>query len=140
MGGAAVLRAASQVSTLADGLIIEAVYDRLLTTVKNRFEAIHVPPTPFAHLLVFWGGIQHGFNAFDLNPSAFAKSVSIPTLMLHGERDERARVADAQAVYDNLGGVKQIEIFAGVGHQSCYNSDAEKWQMLISRFLEKQNP
>lgn len=135
MGAAAVLRAVSLEPEIADGLILEAIYDRLLVTVKNRFEAMHTPPTPFAHLLLFWGSIQNHFNAFCLNPDEYASNVKVPTLMLHGALDERARVSDAQAVYDALSGEKKLVIFDGVGHQSCLDSDSTLWRNEITAFL-----
>ena len=139
MGAAAVLRAVCLHPEIADGLILEAVYDRLLTTVKNRFEAMHTPPTPLAHLLLFWGSIQNRFNAFSLNPVEYASHVRVPTLMLHGALDERARISDAHAVYAALPGERKLVTFEGAGHQSCLDADSILWRNEISVFLGNRN-
>ena len=92
MGGAAVLRAIAAHGVNADGLIIEATFDRLLNTGKNRFRAMGLPGSPFAELLLFWGGVQNGFDGFAHNPVDYARAVKQPALILHGEKDERTTV------------------------------------------------
>jgi uncharacterized protein len=37
--------------------------------------ALHIPPFPLAELIIFWGGVQHGFNAFAHNPVTYAAQV-----------------------------------------------------------------
>lgn len=140
MGAAAVLKAVAEQPHIADGLILEATYDCLLTTVKNRFAAMHLPPMPFAYLLLFWGSLQHGFNAFAMNPATYATQVSAPTLLLHGALDERATVADAQRVCENLQGEKRLVIFEGVGHQSCLDADNRLWREAVIDFLKNRAP
>jgi hypothetical protein len=51
---------------------------------------MNVPSFPAAQLLVFWGGVQAGFNGFSHRPAEYAKSVSCPVLFLHGEDDTSA--------------------------------------------------
>jgi hypothetical protein len=60
---------------------------QLLNAVKSRLQAFGIPSFPLAESIVFWGGVQHGFNGFDHNPVTFASRVKCPTLLLHGATD-----------------------------------------------------
>ena len=60
MGAVACLRAVHALGVQPDAMILECPFDRLLTTVRHRFDAVRVPSWPLAELLVFWGGQQSG--------------------------------------------------------------------------------
>lgn len=137
MGGASILRAISARGLRPDLLIIEGVFDRMLTTVKARFSAMGVPSFPSAYLLTFWGGQQMGFSAFDHNPEDYARAVDCPVLVLHGEKYPRATIDQATRIFRNLKEPKQLELFTGVGHDSCYAAAPEKWIQVVSEFIGK---
>jgi hypothetical protein len=135
MGGAAILRAIHCYHIQPEAIIIEAVFDKLLSTVQNRFAAMGIPAFPAAHLLILWGGFQHGYSGFSHNPVEYAASVQCPTLMLHGTDDPRATLAEGMAVFQQLSGKKQFEPFAGVGHEAYLAAHPEQWQRTIAQFL-----
>ena len=87
MGAAAVLRAVAAEGVTPDGIVVEAPFDTLLTTVGHRYRAMGLPSFPFAQLLLFWGGVQNNFNAFALKPVKYAAAVNGPALVLGGEHD-----------------------------------------------------
>jgi pimeloyl-ACP methyl ester carboxylesterase len=89
MGGAAVLGAIAIQGVRPDAIVLEATFDSLLNTAKNRFRTMGLPATPLAELLLFWGGIQWGFDPFSHKPVDYARSVVCPSLILHGETDAR---------------------------------------------------
>ena len=136
MGGAAILRAISELKLKPDYIIIEAVFDRMLSTVKNRFSAMKIPSFPAAHILCLMGGWQLGFSSLKHNPVDYAENVNCPTLMLHGEKDPRATIDDAMNVYRNLSCPKQIEIFSEINHESCHNANPEKWKTAVLQFIK----
>lgn len=138
MGGAAILRAMATHRVKADALIIEAVFDRMLSTVQNRFAAMGWPSFPAAQLLIFWGGVQSGFDGFSHNPADYAAAVECPTLMLHGTNDPRATLRQAQAVFENLQSPKQFEVLAGLGHESYVAVQPERWKQTVSQFLNQR--
>jgi len=135
MGSAAILRAIHTNHIQPNAIIIEAVFGNLLTTVKNRFDLMGLPSFPAAHLLVFWGSIQSGFSGFEHNPVDYAKQVHCPTLMLHGTEDRRANIHEAETVFNNLRGPKQLERFEGLKHESYSAARFEQWKRSISQFL-----
>jgi len=140
MGGVAILRAISENGTNPDGIIIEAVFDRLLSTVENRFRSMGIPSFPSAQILVFWGGIINGHSGFNHNPIEYATQINCPVLMLHGTDDERATINQAQMVFAQINNdEKYFETFVNVSHESYVIASPDQWTRVISDFLYKQS-
>ncbi|NTW97236.1 MAG: prolyl oligopeptidase family serine peptidase, partial [Oscillochloris sp.] len=116
MGGAAILRAVAVAGVQPDGLILEAVFDNLLTTARHRFDAAGLPGSPMAELLLFWGGVQLGSNPFAHNPVDYAAAVTVPTLLIYGEVDPWVLPAEREALAAALRGPVETVIFPGQGH------------------------
>lgn len=135
MGAAAVLRAVAADGVRPDAVILEAPFDRLLHTVRNRFRSLGAPAFPAADLLVFWGGVQGGFNGFRHDPAEYARSVTCPSLLLHGGADARVTEEEARRVFDNLAGEKELVLFPGLAHQSLVRAQPAAWREAVGRFL-----
>ena len=113
-------------------MILEAVIDTLLNTVRHRFRALQVPAFPSAELLVFWGGRQWGFDGFEHNPSDYAASVDCPTLLMHGERDPRVSLTEARRVFDAIPVTKEFVTFERSGHESYLSKTPASGEPLSS--------
>jgi alpha-beta hydrolase superfamily lysophospholipase len=137
MGGAAVLRALAVNKARADAVVLECPFDRLLSAVEARFQAMGMPAFPGARLLVFWGGVQHGFNGFAHDPADYAQDVTCPVLLLHGENDLRVTVSQTEAIFERLGGEKQFHSFAGLGHESYVAKRPDEWKEWVGWFLDE---
>jgi alpha-beta hydrolase superfamily lysophospholipase len=136
MGSAAVLRAvATENVEQPDGLILETPYDTLLQTVSHRYDAMRLPSFPFAQMLVFWGGVQHGFNAFAMRPAEYARAVRCPSLLIGGENDTYVRPSDLQRVAGAMSGPTQCHIFAGIGHGGFYRRANTEYRHLTQKWL-----
>jgi len=137
MGAAAILRAVHAHGIHPDGVILEAVFDSLLNTVRHRFRAMQVPAFPGAELLVFWGGRQRGFDGFQHNPSDYAASVDCPTLLMHGERDPRVSLTEARRVFEAIPATKEFVTFEQSGHESYLSNHASQWRNAVERFIKR---
>ncbi len=136
MGAAAVLRAVHEEAITPDAVILEAVFDRMLSTVCNRFDIMGAPSFPAARLLVFWGGIQFGFNGFGNNPVEYASSLKCPVLFMHGSSDPRAKLSEGRSVYDAVpGSCKWFKEFSEAGHQSYVAAYPEQWKVSVNNFF-----
>jgi len=135
MGGAAVLRAIAVNGVKPNAVIIEATFDTLLNTGKNRFRAIGLPRSPFAELLLFWGSVQNGFNFFSHDPVDYARSVNCPALVLHGEKDERVSLDEARRIAAAIGEKARFVAFSGVPHMPIVNAQADAWRRDVEKFL-----
>lgn len=137
MGGAAVLRAIALHGVKPDGAIIEATFDSLLNTAKNRFRSMGLPPSPFTELLLFWGSVQQGFNFFSHNPAEYAEKVNCPTLVLHGEKDARVTLAEAHRIAVALGKHGRFVSFPGVPHMAIVDARRDHWSKEVDEFTQQ---
>jgi uncharacterized protein len=137
MGSAAILRAIAINGVRPTAVIVECPFDRLLSTAANRFAAMGLPAFPAAHLLIFWGGVQQGFNGFRHNPVDDAREVQCPVLLLHGAKDARVTRAQAESIYQSLAGKKEFVVFSNAGHESYLGADPALWTESVTHFLER---
>jgi len=135
MGGAAALRAVSELGIKPDKLILESVFSTMLSAVENRFRIMGVPAFPLANLLTAWGGIKLGFNPFNHNPDIYARKCSIPVLMLQSKADPKVTLAQADAIFNSLNGKKHMELFDLSKHESIYAIEPHKWSLAVTGFL-----
>lgn len=136
LGAASILGATGSGKAAPDAIIAEAPFDSLLQTVGNRFSVMGMPRFPFAHLLVFWGGVQHGFNGFDHAPAEAAKGIRVPTLVMMGEKDSRVGLESGQTVAASLGANGTFHVFRGKGHAFLVQDATSEWRETVSTFLK----
>lgn len=134
MGAVAILKSAAE-GTATDGIILECPFDSLLTTVRHRFETVGLPAFPAAHALLFWGGLQLGFNPFRHGALTYAPDVREPVLLMAGGRDPWVTPEETRHIFDSLGGSKRLYLCGGVGHASCLSSDAALWTTVVGAFV-----
>lgn len=137
MGGAAMLRAVAANGVKPDAIIIEATFDSLLNTGRNRFRAMGLPAWPFAELLLFWGSVQNGFNMFGHNPVDYARAVKHPALILHGEQDARTTIDQARSIALAMGAHARFVAYAGVPHMPIVETRPTDWTRDVAMFLEQ---
>ncbi len=135
MGTAAVLRAVAAEGVQPDAIILEAPFDSMLNAVRVRFDDVGFPASPASELLVFWGSVQQGLDGFEHNPATYARAVTCPALVLHGDRDSRVTNEQALAVFDHLAGRKQLVNFPGAGHELLLLRAPNRWTSAMGEFL-----
>lgn len=135
MGAAAALRAVHLGRIEPARLILEAPFNRLLVTLRHRFEIMGVPSFPSAELLLFWGSVRAGFNGFEHDPQTYAASVRCQTLVIHGESDARVSVAEVREVLKALPAESVFELLEGVGHEPFLQARPEAWRRAVSALL-----
>ncbi len=129
MGGAAVLKAMSEADLAVDAMVVESVFDRLRTTVGHRFDRFGLPAFPGADLLLFWGSIDLGRNAFALAPVDVAAEVEVPTCVISGLDDPRVLPAEARAVAQAL--PRGALVLRRGGHELGGLADPEAWEAVL---------
>jgi alpha-beta hydrolase superfamily lysophospholipase len=136
MGAAAVLRAVARLGVEPDAVILERPFNRMRRTVGRRFQSMGLPAFPAADLLVFWGGVQHGFNGFAHNPETDIRALRCPALVLYGGRDPRATPADVRALADAAAAPVTRRAFPDAGHESLLARDAERFHASVYPWLD----
>jgi alpha-beta hydrolase superfamily lysophospholipase len=143
MGAAAALRAVHAHGVAPDALLLEAPFDRLVTTVEHRFEAMGFPGWAAwapARLLVFWGGVRHGFDALGHAPVEYAASARCPTLLMGGADDPWVRPDELRAVGAALRGPKEVLVLEGVAHESLLGARPDAWRAAVRRLVDLVAP
>ncbi|MBE9179425.1 alpha/beta fold hydrolase [Oculatella sp. LEGE 06141] len=135
MGAVAVMRAIAHEQAVPDAIILESPFDRLLNTVRHRFESMGLPSFPGAELVTFWGGMQQQINGFAHNPLEYASAVHCPTLLMAGELDQRVLLSESETIVAAIAGEKQFVPFAAAGHSALVTSDAVQWKQSVQQFL-----
>jgi uncharacterized protein len=136
MGSAAILTAIAKGNIKPDGIILELPFARSIDALRSRVKAFHIPSFPLAELVVFWGGVQHGFNAFAHNPVTYASQVQCPTLIMHGSLDQWTAIDEIKEILQNLRGSKELVLFPNTGHTLLVTVDRKLWQTSVDRFLQ----
>jgi len=137
MGAAAILKAVPQYHLQPDKIMLEAPFATLTDAVKSRMWAVHMPGTPLAQIVTFWGGVEQGFWAAGFKPAEYAKHIQVPTLLCWGRNDIRVMEHETRSVYTQLGTKqKQLVVFETSGHQSFCRNEPEKWKAAVSHFLQ----
>jgi uncharacterized protein len=136
MGSAAILTAIAQEDVKPDGVILELPFARSIDALRSRVRALHIPSFPLAELIVFWGGVQHGFNAFAHNPVTYAAQVQCPTLIMHGSLDQWTTIDEIKEILQNLHGSKELVLFPNTGHTLLVTVDRELWKGSVNNFLQ----
>ncbi len=137
MGAAAIMKAMKDDDLHVSALILECPFGTMLRTVQNRFQMLGVPAFPMANLLVFWGGVENGFNAFTHNPEQYAKSIKRPTLLIYGARDKKVSLEETTAIYENLAGPKTLLTLPEAGHENYLLRYRKDWTSAVTSFLNK---
>ncbi len=135
MGAASILKAVSETEITPDKLIIECPFGSMRTTTQKRFEAMSLPTFLLPDLLMIYGSIQNGFNAYKHNPTEYAKGVDVPTLLLYGAKDARVTRAETDEIFQNLKGEKSLGVFENAGHENYLWRHSGEWEQEINAFL-----
>jgi len=135
MGGTAVMRSMAIHQLRPAAIVLESPFDRAVQAVRNRLALHSLPAFPLAELLVFWGGVQLGFNGFQHNTVDYAREVTCPTLILHGGRDSRVSMGEIEAITANLRSPHELVTFPQAGHEALAAVDPAHWQARVGQFL-----
>ena len=136
MGAVSIMKAFVDYSIEPDKVILECPFGSMKTTTKKRFEALGAPSFPFADILLFYGSIINGFNAFKHNPSSYASSIDVPSLLLYGIQDKRVTKKETELIFANLEGPKQLVNLEDSGHENYLLKSEAVWHNAIDSFLD----
>ncbi len=138
LGAASILKAIATDSIKPNKIILEMPFASLYKAVKGRLKIMHLPQQPFATLLTFWGGVEQGFWAFNMEPQEYAKAVQCPTLLQWGANDARVTREETKNIFDNLATKDKLFVeYKNSGHQSLCKNENEVWAKNIEAFLSK---
>jgi pimeloyl-ACP methyl ester carboxylesterase len=137
MGAVAIMKAIKDYEIQPKGIIIECPFGTMYKTVCARFHLMHIPTFPIASMLMFWGGIQNGFWAFNHNPENYARKINCPVLLLYGEKDIKVSKPEIDTIYSRIPGPKKLVTFPLAGHENYLVKYRKEWTENVSAFLSR---
>lgn len=138
MGASSICRAFEAYDSLQpQKVILEMPFGTLHDAVAGRVKMMGVPAQPLGSLLTFWGGIEHGFWAFNYKPEEYAKKIKCPTLLQWGISDPRVTKREEETLFANLNTTnKKFVVYDSCQHESLCKKEHAKWMNEVETFLK----
>lgn len=141
MGGSAVLMSSDlELPKSVCGIIDEAGFTTPLEMIKiGGIKKFHnrILTDMFMQSVNIGTKIWGGFDLKDANACIAVSKTRVPILIIHGDNDTQAPVSMAYRIYDSCKSEKQLYIVSGAEHKDCYKSNPEKYESIVSEFIEK---
>jgi len=140
LGGAAAIL--SEPPLEADAMVLEAVFASFDAAVENRV-AMHLGPVgPYVAPLVtplLTGQVQPrlGFDPRVLRPAAHIATVHAPLLLIAGEADRHATLAEMKLIYTGANTPKELWIIPGAHHQEFQHYACADYERRVIGFLKR---
>ncbi len=137
LGGAAVVLADPPLE--ADAMVLEAVYGSFDAAVGNRMVVWLGPLGRYLTPLLTWQvQLRLGFDPAVLAPAARIGRIHAPVLLIAGDADRLASLAEARELYANANEPKQLWIIPGARHQDFHRYAREEFERRVGEFFERQ--
>jgi uncharacterized protein len=136
MGASTIIKSIKDYQLQPDKIILEMPFGSISNAVEGRIKMMGLPEQPLATLLTFWGGMEHGFWAFDMNPEEFAKKITCPVLLQWGANDPRVTKGEIDNIYAAISTPKKLVVFENAAHESLCKKEYEKWLIEVRNFLK----
>lgn len=136
LGAAAIMKAINDYGINPKGIIVECPFGSMYQTTCARFANMKVPSFPMAGFLVFWGGVQNGFWAFNHKPTAYAQKIKCPTLLLYGEQDKNVSRKEIDDIFANLKCKKELKTYQLAGHENYLTKYKSQWVQDVQDFIQ----
>jgi fermentation-respiration switch protein FrsA (DUF1100 family) len=125
----------------ADAMVLEAVFASFDTAVENRITMHLGPPGPLlapllTPLLTWQLRPRLGFGTDALRPAARISGLHMPLLIIGGDADQHATIAETKLIYANANEPKELWVIAGAHHQDFYRREGGRYEQRVLDFLK----
>ena len=135
MGAATITKAVNDYGLEPNKIILEMPFGSILRAAEGRIKMMQLPGEPLATLITFWGGAEHGFWAFNMEPTEFVKKINCPVLLQWGVNDPRVTKGEIEMIYANINTPKKLVVYETAGHESLCKKENDKWTNEVQNFL-----
>ena len=138
LGGAAAVLADPPLE--ADAMVLEAVYASFAIAVENRV-AMHLGPAgpylapPLTTMLLWQVKPRLGFDPDILQPAARVADLHMPLLLIAGDVDQHATLAEMKLITANATAPKELWIVPGAHHQDFLRYAPAEYERRVVAFL-----
>jgi pimeloyl-ACP methyl ester carboxylesterase len=138
LGGAAAIL--SDPPLEADAMVLEAVYASFAIAVENRvamhlgFAGPYLAP-PLTTMLLWQVKPRLGFEPDILQPATEIARLHMPLLLIAGDADQHATLAEMKSIYANATAPKELWIIPGAHHQDFLRYAPAEYERRVVAFL-----
>jgi len=119
-------------------IILDAPFASLRDHLRARARVLGFPSEPFATIVTFWAGAEHGFNGFRHTTCRYAEKITCPVLLQYGVLDKLVLPTETNSIFEHIASPdKKLVIYEMAGHQSFLRNDPLQWRKEIEEFLRK---
>jgi pimeloyl-ACP methyl ester carboxylesterase len=120
-------------------LVSDSSFADLRQVLRMVFKQLtHLPPSPSMELAELLVWVRAGYRISSVRPVDHVGQIAPrPILIIHGDCDVIAPVADAHALYAAAGEPKELWLTPDIGHCGTYFLDREVYVNRVTGFFEK---
>lgn len=96
----------------------------------------YTPYFPVVWAFLMWTEKQSGLPLETFSLKTNAAEISCPVLMIQGERDRLAPLANARRIFDLISAPKELFVVKDAGHTSCHEKGGQAYQEKIRTFFK----
>ena len=90
----------------------------------------------FGPMIVFWMNVFYKWQLDKVSPARLAPLLTMPVMLIHGEKDQRFPVAFAQTLKGSFA-AGRVELFVAEGAGHSDSSSAPLYKVAVKKFLER---
>ncbi|MEX0939963.1 MAG: alpha/beta fold hydrolase [Candidatus Babeliales bacterium] len=135
MGAVSLLGAAAE-NPIFKGIVLDSPFARLdlqaRRTIERKYKLIYSPFEPLGKLVFYY--VMH-FSPEEVNALAWAEKIQMPVLMIHSMQDRTALFDDAQQIYANMKGKKELWAVDGSKHARIFIDFQDDYCQKVNQFF-----
>jgi uncharacterized protein len=136
-GAAGAILAASRHPDRIRLLFLEGCYARTKEGLRSLYRSVNpLFGLLFGPMIVFWMDIYYGFQMDAVSPARLAKTLNIPVLIIHGEKDQSFPLHNAWRLRDSFHAGK-AELFVARGSNHSSSSLDPRYPDAIKSFVSR---
>ncbi len=138
MGASTVLLAAGKdLPPNVKCIAADSPYSSAMEIIKNVLKMNKLPAGLFYPLLRFGARLFGGIRLDDCDVRPSIERTKLPMLIVHGEADGFVSCDMSKKLHSEYPDKFELEIFPNAGHVLSYFQDSERYERVLSEFLEK---
>ncbi len=135
MGGATVL-----INTAKDKRISFCISESSFASLKHQLlsqlKKLHLPSFLY-YLMNLLNIIIYRYNFSKVSPLVSSTQITVPTMIIHGEKDSFVNIANAEKIYSALKSKKNFYSVKNADHGEAYNQDKVQYEQKIHNFIKE---
>lgn len=134
--GAATVLLSTQYSQKSRFIVSDCAFASFKDVLCHLLKKMHLPSGLLLPLVNFELKAFHGFSLKDVSPINVIGNNQIPTLFIHGDKDDFVPVKAVDELYEKAACKKEKVVFMGAEHASSITIDREKYKDAVDTFLK----